>query len=149
MDGPEDINDENRIFTNGRGSYRRIIRNIEKLKEHHIRFNIRATIHPNTRKLFKIIRFFETLKVPYSYAFTMDSGTERKYTFDFGEIDLDRLDQQLAECTAYLVAKRMKGEPIYNLDFCNGLKTLKENQELSYELATHNDRTSAEELKLL
>lgn len=30
-----------------------------------------------------------------------------------------------------------------------GLKTLKENQELSYELATHNDRTSAEELKLL
>lgn len=126
MDGPEDINDENRIFTNGRGSYRRIIRNIEKLKEHHIRFNIRATIHPNTRKLFKIIRFFETLKVPYSYAFTMDSGTERKYTFDFGEIDLDRFDQQLAECTTYLVAKRMNGEPIYNLDFCNGLKTLKD-----------------------
>ncbi len=30
-----------------------------------------------------------------------------------------------------------------------GLKTLKENQELSYELVTHNDRTSAEELKLL
>ncbi len=30
-----------------------------------------------------------------------------------------------------------------------GLKTLKENQELSYELVTHNDRTSAEELKLI
>ncbi len=30
-----------------------------------------------------------------------------------------------------------------------GLPTLKENQELSYELVTHNDRTAADELKLL
>ncbi len=31
----------------------------------------------------------------------------------------------------------------------SGLRTLKENQAVSYELVTHNDRTSAEELKLI
>lgn len=126
IDGPEGINNENRIFANGRGSYKRIIRNIKKLKEHHIRFNIRATIHPCTQDLFKIIRFFEALKVPYSYAFTMDSGTGKECTSGFGEAELVRLDKQLTECTAYLTTKRMKGEPIYNLDFCNGLKALRD-----------------------
>ena len=77
LDGPKDINDANRVYPDGEGSYEKTTDAIERLKKHHVRFNVRATIDPATSHLPDIVQYFEEAKVPYAYAFTMDFGKDK------------------------------------------------------------------------
>ena len=79
LDGPKDINDANRVYPDGKGSYEKTADAIERLKKHHVRFNVRATIDPATSHLPDIVQYFEEAKVPYAYAFTMDFGKDSPY----------------------------------------------------------------------
>ena len=80
IDGPQKVNDANRVFLNGRGSFRRIAENIEKLKKGGVDFNLRATISPKNTRLLETFLFFESMEVPYSYAFTIDSVSSARST---------------------------------------------------------------------
>lgn len=58
IDGPQKVNDANRVFFNGRGSFRRITENIERLKKGGVDFNLRATISPKNTRLLETFLFF-------------------------------------------------------------------------------------------
>ncbi len=135
MDGPKALNDANRVFLNGKGSYNRIMQNIEKLRKNRINFNLRATISPRTAHLQETFRFFEELKVPYAYAFTMDGGKEENDATRFSEADLLAIDKQLCDAMAYFLEKLQQGEAVYNMDFHKNMNLLKEKKVRQYGCA--------------
>lgn len=125
LDGPKDINDANRVYPDGEGSYEKTTDAIERLKKHHVRFNVRATIDPATSHLPDIVQYFEEAKVPYAYAFTMDFGKESQNVSLSDEKLLKNMDKLLGECTAYLTKKGLNGDYIYSMDFRKSLNMLK------------------------
>lgn len=76
IDGPQEVNDQNRLLQSGQGSFKHILANIEVLKQAGIKLNLRATISPRNQNLLNTFRFFENLAIPYAYAFTI-SASER------------------------------------------------------------------------
>lgn len=62
IDGPQKVNDANRVFLNGRGSFRRIAENIERLKKGGVDFNLRATISPKSTRLLETFLFSRAWK---------------------------------------------------------------------------------------
>ena len=51
LDGPQEVNDQNRLLVSGQGSFKRIMANIELLRQANIKFNLRATISPRNQNL--------------------------------------------------------------------------------------------------
>lgn len=47
LDGPEEIHNSKRMYRNGSGSYREVMRGINSLRKHNVEFNILTVIHEN------------------------------------------------------------------------------------------------------
>lgn len=124
IDGPEEINDSNRVLLNGSGSFKKIMTGIEALKKAGVNFNLRATISPKVRNLMEVFRFFESLEVPYSYAFTIITDNKNKRETKFTTEALQMLKKQYAEVTDFLTDKTVKGEKVYCMDFLEKLLLL-------------------------
>lgn len=125
IDGPEKINDENRVLLNGSGSFKKIMAGIEALRKAQVRFNLRATISPKVQNLMDVFRFFENMETPYAYAFTISTSTKDKRETTFSQSSLIRLEEQYAEVTDFLVGKLLRGEKVYSMDFNEKLNILK------------------------
>lgn len=125
IDGPQKVNDANRLFLNGRGSFRRIAENIERLKKGSVNFNLRATISPKEMKLLETFQFFESMKIPYSYAFTIDSNEKDRSTTHFDDKGIKAVDKQLGEVIQFLTRKFINGETIYCNDFQRNINRLR------------------------
>ena len=68
LDGEKDINDSNRVFVNGQGTYNSVIKSINLLKKHNYSFVIRATQQTGSFDEFlKTIRFFKELGASKCY----------------------------------------------------------------------------------
>lgn len=64
LDGPEEIHNENRIYRNGRGSYKETISNLEILKKYQKTIIVRATlVKENFQKMEELIKFFNSIGV--------------------------------------------------------------------------------------
>lgn len=125
IDGPENENDRSRVFNNGRGSFSRIMEGINIMKNRNINFNLRATLSPRTRHLAKIFKFFEDMKIPYSYAFTITASTKEKYETQFSESDMFRFDKELDSVMNYFLVKKINHQQIYAMDFNRKLDLVK------------------------
>ncbi len=125
IDGPQKVNDANRVFLNGRGSFRRIAENIEKLKKGGVDFNLRATISPKNTRLLETFLFFESMEVPYSYAFTIDSDVKDRSTTHFDANGIKTIDKQLGEVMNFFTRKFMGKENIYCNDFQRNINRLR------------------------
>lgn len=125
IDGPEYVNDANRTYLNGRGSFRRIIGNIEKLKRTGVNFNLRATFNPKMMNLLDTFIFFESLEVSYSYAFTVNSKDKDLCETRFADDDISRLDQELEVVMDYLMNKFLNGKTVYSAGFIKSMERLK------------------------
>ena len=125
IDGPQKVNDANRVFFNGRGSFRRIAENIERLKKGGVDFNLRATISPKNTRLLETFHFFESMEVPYSYAFTIDSDIKDRSTTHFDANGIKAIDKQLGEVMNFFTRKFMGKEPIYCNDFQRNINRLR------------------------
>ena len=125
IDGPQKVNDANRVFFNGRGSFRRITENIERLKKGGVDFNLRATISPKNTRLLETFLFFESMEVPYSYAFTIDSDVKDRSTTHFDANGIKTIDKQLGEVMNFFTRKFMGKETIYCNDFQRNINRLR------------------------
>lgn len=125
IDGPQEVNDTNRVFRNGQGSFRLIVQNIKRLKESGINFNLRATISPQTSNLLDTFSFFERLEIPYSYAFTIDSTEKERSVTRFDDRAIDLLGEQLENTMDFFCTKLMRGERVYCSDFLRKIHRLR------------------------
>ena len=117
IDGPKTINDENRIFHNGHGTFDRIIKGMQLLRDYQVKFNLRATFSPQNRNLVEVFDFFEQQKATFAYAFTVPSSTKEAEKTQFTDNDLERLDKELARIEDYYLDKLLRQETIYQTDF--------------------------------
>lgn len=64
LDGPEEIHNENRIYRDGKGSYRDTMNGLEILKKHQKTIIVRATmLKENYQKMEEFIKFFDSIGV--------------------------------------------------------------------------------------
>lgn len=117
LDGPEDINDLNRVFLDGCGSFKRIMECVKRLKKYDVKFNLRATFNSKTIHLAEIFRFFEDLEVFYSFAFAVGAKEKKRDDTNFNDEDIIRLDSELKAVMEFLLSKLANGNPIYCSDF--------------------------------
>ncbi len=82
LDGPELLNDQGRLWNNGKGSFSQILRGINLLKEHGLSVNIITVVTKyNARRLSEIVSYFQDLafrSVKFSYFFPQGMGTSFK-----------------------------------------------------------------------
>lgn len=132
IDGPRDYHDVNRGFFNGKGSFARIMKGIELLKKEEVCFNLRATFNPRVENLIEIFRFFESLEVPYSYAFAINSKEKESEETKFEDKDIERMDGELREVMDYLVEKIRSQEKVYCSSFLQNMVRIKHRQMRRY-----------------
>ena len=84
MDGPEEYHDRFRRYPSGRGSFRRIMQNIQILNEHQVEFNILAVVNKLTAK-----------KPDETYNFFVENGFY--YLQYIPAVDFDRETGQLTD----------------------------------------------------
>ena len=66
LDGPKDIHDQNRLDTDGKGTYTRVMHAVQLLQKHKAEFNVLTVVTASTCKsIRKIYGFFERNKLCY------------------------------------------------------------------------------------
>ncbi len=62
LDGPPEIHDRNRVYTDGRGSYSDVLRGLRLLQEHHVEHNVLVLVHnDNAHHAKEVYRFLREL----------------------------------------------------------------------------------------
>lgn len=133
LDGPMAYHDRNRVYHSGKGSFEKVMKGVESLKNKDISANLRATFSPDTQDLVSNFMFFESLELPYSYSFTINSEYKlnMKETF-FEEDQFGIVDRELRKVMDYFHTKIRKEEPIYYTGLNQKLSVLKYKQKRTY-----------------
>ena len=124
IDGPQEVNDQNRLLQSGQGSFKHILANIEVLKQAGIRFNLRATISPRNQNLLDTFRFFENLTIPYAYAFTVSASEKDEKETKMDQETWTRTQQEYQQVFDFLTDKLLRKEEVYCIDFNQKLSIL-------------------------
>jgi uncharacterized protein len=114
IDGPEEIHDMNRIYSNGKGSYTKVIENIELLKKNAVPVQLRPTFSPKIKNLAAVFDFFEKLELPYGYAFS--HSTDYKPNLGdtyFDKQQLKETHKELRSGMDYFADRIKKGETVF------------------------------------
>ena len=133
LDGPMTYHDRSRVYINGKGSFERVITSVEMLKKNNIQTNLRATFSPDTQDLVSIIKFFESLKLPYAYSFTINSEYKMnlKETY-FEEEQFRMVENELHKVMDFFYDKIRLGETIYYTGLNQKLSMLRYKRKRSY-----------------
>ncbi len=73
FDGPEAIQNSNRIFRNGKGSFSQVYNNVKLLKESNIDFLCSTVLLPNNKKILDVFSFFEENKLYFIFTIATNS----------------------------------------------------------------------------
>jgi uncharacterized protein len=105
LDGPEKIHDNKRVFLNGKGTFKVVMKNLEKIKKRdenyyidHIRFNV---VHSNDLSLQKLFIFFKDNELVnrnelrFNRVNSYDTTYYQKYPYD--EVEKKRQFSQISE----------------------------------------------------
>jgi len=98
IDGPVEMHNENRIYRNGKGSYRKVEESIQLLKKNGIVTQLRPTFSPKLKNLTAAFDFFEKQELPYGYAFSHTTN----YQSDINDTFFNK--QQLRETNDEFIA---------------------------------------------
>ena len=133
LDGPMEYHDRNRVYINGRGSFQRVVEGIDMLKNNNIQTNLRATFSPDTQDLVSNFKFFESLKLPYTYSFTINSEYKMnlKKTF-FEEDQFEIVERELRKVMNFFYDKMRLGETIYYTGLNRKISMLRYKKKRSY-----------------
>ena len=66
LDGPNFLNDSNRIFKNGKGSFSTIFKNLQKMKEAKFSFGCLVTLNKKNLDMLVIYDFFKKYNIPFN-----------------------------------------------------------------------------------
>lgn len=124
IDGPQEVNDQNRLLQSGQGSFKHILANIEVLKQAGIKLNLRATISPRNQNLLNTFRFFENLAIPYAYAFTISASEKDEKETKMNQGTWVRTQQEYQQVFDFLTDKLLRKEEVFNMDFKQKLSIL-------------------------
>ncbi len=73
LDGNKKINNESRIYHNGKGSFKNVFNNINLLKENNIEFSCKTVFQPNNKNLAEVFSFFEKNKIHFIFTIVTNS----------------------------------------------------------------------------
>lgn len=124
LDGPQEVNDKNRLLVSGQGSFKRIMANIELLRQANIKFNLRATISPRNQNLLDTFQFFENLAIPYAYAFTISANEKDEAETKIDKRTWERMQVDYLQVFNFLTDKLLRNEEVFCMDFKQKLSIL-------------------------
>lgn len=133
LDGPMNYHDRNRVYHSGRGSFNKVMEGVELLKNNEIRTDLRATFSPETQDLVSNFIFFESVKLPYAYSFTINSEYKlnKKETL-FEEDQFKTIGRELRKVMDFFYTKIRNEETIYYTGLNRRLSVLKYKQKRTY-----------------
>jgi uncharacterized protein len=118
MDGPKHINDLNRKFSNGQGSFNAIMRNITKLKQNGLLFEVRATVSPEYLNLIEIVDFFESNGIPFGFDFVL-TPKYKSISFCYDEPVFQKVESEFLLVYQYYCKKIENNSPV----FCSNIRS--------------------------
>jgi radical SAM additional 4Fe4S-binding domain len=133
LDGPMEYHDRNRVYINGKGSFERVATSVEMLKKNNIQTNLRATFCPDTQDLVSNFKFFESMKIPYAYSFTINSEYKMnlKDTF-FEEDQFEAIESEMRKVMDFFFDKIRRVETIYYTGLNRKLSMLRYKKKRAY-----------------
>ncbi len=90
IDGPKVVHDLNRVYRDGKGTYKRVIKSIEMLKDHEITFDIEATYTYEAMELgytiLDVVKYLSEFSPyiiikPSDYVITLNAGLRFEHSF--------------------------------------------------------------------
>lgn len=121
-DGPASIA-PHRVYVNGKHSEENVIRNIEKLKQNNIDFQLRATISSDCNSLKNIYEYFESLNLPFAAVLAYKSRNVDDTCVYDGKIE--SFKQQYKDLLNYYRNRIEKGDSINCFSIMNDVITIK------------------------
>ena len=114
IDGPKEIHDVTRIYSNGMGSYSKVEESIQQLKMNGIVTQLRPTFSPSLKNLTAVFDFFEKLELPYGYAFshTTNYQSNLQNTF-FNTQQLKETNDELKSAMDFFTGKFQSKKTIF------------------------------------
>lgn len=118
IDGIKSINDKNRIYPNGKGSFNKVLKTLNKFKAQHIYTRIRMTLTPET-----VCYLFDSYKYFYELGFIGITTVPETTFSEWSYTDIKLYESEMVKILRYLKEKS-------SLDFKNfvhniGMCTLK------------------------
>ena len=124
IDGPD--NEYNlRYYNNGRKSLNKVISNIEKLRNNHIRTELRATIINTNPYICETFDFLEKLKLQFYVCFSYPSENKSHNLSTYDKGTLFAIRKQFDQLLEYYVDKLKTKDTIYNkriFDYIDALR---------------------------
>ena len=120
LDGPKDINDENRIFPDGKSTYRKVMQSIQLLESHGVDFNILSVVTSGSaRSIRKVYGFFDRQNLEYQqYIPCLDPIGEDRGEHKWS-LSIDRFEAYLKNLFDCWYDDLQKGKKRYNRYFDN------------------------------
>jgi len=123
MDGPKEVNDINRKYGNGKGSFEDIYNNLDIIRRYKIPYEVKATVSPNSIELNKIIDFFERNEIHFSFNYVLQPKfkiTNDKYSSQI----LKKIEADHEKLVNYYYSKVMSSHSIYCTNIVSSLLRL-------------------------
>jgi uncharacterized protein len=133
IDGPREIHDANRIFSNGNGSYNKVEEKIELLKKNGIKTQLRPTFSPKLKNLSEAFDFFEKHELPYGYAFshTNNYQSNRQNTY-FDKQQLEDTNSEFRKVMDYFAEKIINKEKIFCSELIRKINIIRYRSKRTY-----------------
>lgn len=125
IDGPEEIHNKNRKYRNGKGTYNKIIKNINLLKKYNKSFSIRATVeNENFLQVLKNIDFFIQLGAAQVHISNLSNYCDNCSDFPINIDEISRLNEEFFEITNNIKKDFIQGKNPYYIPFLTALNKI-------------------------
>jgi radical SAM protein with 4Fe4S-binding SPASM domain len=121
VDGNEKINDESRIYHNGKGSFKDVFHNMNLLKENNIKFSCKTVVLPDNKNLVETFLFFEQNKIHFIFTIATNSFDNH---FSPNTEDLKTFEEQLDTVIDNYRKLIEDNHKIYSTKIINDLKRI-------------------------
>ena len=129
FDGPKEIHNKNRTYINGKGSFEKVLKNIQKIKDNNIKYSLRTTISVNLN-FYEIIKFMEGQQNEFGFGFTINTKYKSKKITDYTDYINEKYEEfanLYEKLMDYYYEKFTAGEQLYCSNIINCLNRI-ENQ---------------------
>lgn len=119
LDGPEEINDAQRAYRNGKGSFKLAVRGLELLRNHGIALNVLCVLTPATlSQPDRIFHFLLSLKIT-NVGFNVEEveGEHRATSIEIGMTPSDVRQKYMSFMKRLISLNRQNGFPIFIREF--------------------------------